>query len=192
MGSTARPSSPALAAVGSSLVSNRQLLIETWRDWITARMSEAPFIDRGTTERHLALLVDIITEATGPLRRHVAEVWFSACDTYGRTAAARGLAAGEVVEELQYLRELLIRQMADVVVTLTARQSLTVVLRLNRLLDRGISHAVVGYTDVLVETLLNRRGVVLDASTPGESAVLERLAQLEEELAMLRQRRERG
>jgi hypothetical protein len=155
-------------------------------------MSEAPFIDRGTTERHLALLVDIITEATGPLRRHVAEVWFSACDTYGRTAAARGLAAGEVVEELQYLRELLIRQMADVVVTLTARQSLTVVLRLNRLLDRGISHAVVGYTDVLVETLLNRRGVVLDASTPGESAVLERLAQLEEELAMLRQRRERG
>jgi hypothetical protein len=63
-------------------------------------------------------------------------------------------------------------------------------LRLNRTLDRGIAHAVVGYTDVLVEMLLNKRGVVLDASEPGESSVHQRLAQLEEELHTFREKRD--
>ncbi|KPJ83408.1 MAG: hypothetical protein AMS18_17440 [Gemmatimonas sp. SG8_17] len=62
-------------------------------------------------------------------------------------------------------------------------------LRLNRLLDRGMAHAVVGYTDVLVETLLNKRGVVFSVSEPVESVVNERLSQLEEELSSLRDRR---
>jgi hypothetical protein len=96
-------------------------------------------------------------EMASPLRRHVAELWFNACDAYGRAAAARG--------------------------------SLATVLRLNRLLDRGISFSVVGYTDVLVETLLNKRGIVLDASEPGENIVVARLSQLEEELAALRDKR---
>jgi hypothetical protein len=62
-------------------------------------------------------------------------------------------------------------------------------LRLNRSLDRGIAHAVVGYTDVLVETLLEQRGVVLDASEPGSNPVHERLAQLEEELVTFKHMR---
>jgi hypothetical protein len=152
-------------------------------------MSDVALIDRPTINRQLALLIDIMVEMAGPLRRQVAELWFNACDGYGRTAAARGLAAGEVVEELQHLREILIRHLSEVIAALPARQSLAAVLRLNRLLDRGISHSVVGYTDVLVETLLNKRGVVLDASGPVENAVHARLEQLEEELAVLRRRR---
>jgi hypothetical protein len=62
------------------------------------------------------------------------------------------------------------------------------VLRLNRILDRGLAHAVVGYTDALVETLLNRRGVPLVASEPAEDEVLQRLETLEEELEQLRVR----
>jgi hypothetical protein len=62
------------------------------------------------------------------------------------------------------------------------------VLRLNRTLDRGLAHAVVGYTDALVETLLNRRGVPIVASEPAEDEILQRLASLEEELAQLRQK----
>jgi hypothetical protein len=145
-------------------------------------------MDRPTLERQLALLVDTMVEMAGPLRRQVAEIWFSACDTYGRSAAARGLAAGEVVEEIQHLRELLIRELSEIIAALPARQSMAVVLRLNRFLDRGIAHAVVGYTDILVESLLNKRGVVLNASEPGENHMEERLSQLEEELEALRQK----
>ena len=189
MGLTARPSSPALAAVGRSLVSSRDRLIRRWGDWIFGRGNHAPLLDRSTIDRQLALLVDIMIEMASPLRRHVAELWFNACDAYGRAAAARGLAAGEVVEEIQHLRELLIRDISEIIAALPARQSLATVLRLNRLLDRGISYSVVGYTDVLVETLLNKRGIVLDASEPGENMVVARLSQLEEELAALRDKR---
>jgi hypothetical protein len=164
-------------------------LITLWADWLMERMGQATLLDRPTIERQLALLIDIMIEMSGPLRRQGAELWFNACDTYGRTAAARGLAAGEVVEEIQHLRELLIRDLSDVIAALPARQSLATVLRLNRFLDRGIAHAVVGYTDVLVETLLNKRGVALSVSEPEEDMVNKRLDQLEEELASLRDRR---
>lgn len=151
------------------------------------RMSQAAAVDRPTIERQLALLIDIVIEMVGPLRRQVEELWFDACDSYGRTAAARGLAAGEVVEEIQHLRDLLMHNLADVIAALPARQLMAAILRLNRGLDRGIAHAVVGYTDVLVETLMERGGVILDASGPGNSTVSQRLTQLEEELAAFKQ-----
>jgi len=187
MGPTARPTRPALAAIGRSLEEKRDELLVQWADWLMGRMSEAPIVDRPTIERQLALLLDIVIELAGPLRRQIGELWFDACDAYGRTAAARGLAAGEVVEEIQYLRELLIHNLADVIAALPARQLMAAVLRLNRSLDRGIAHAVVGYTDVLVETLLEQGGVVLDASGPGNNPVCERLNQLEDELATFKQ-----
>ncbi len=190
MGLTTRPSKPALTAVGRSLESSRDTLIAQWANWIASRTSEVPLVDRNTLDRQVALLIDAMIEMTGPLRRQVTELWFDACDGYGRTAAARGLAAGEVVEELQYLRELLIRHLSELIASLPARQSMATVLRLNRHLDRGIAHAVVGYTDVLVEMLLNRRGVLLAASDPGKDDVRERLAHIEQELAVLRRKRE--
>lgn len=187
MGLAARPIRPALAAIGRSLAAKRDDLLVQWADWLMERMSQAPVVDRPTVERQLALLFDIVIELAGPLRREVSDLWFDACDAYGRTAAARGLAAGEVVEEIQYLRELLVHSLSDVIAALPARQLMAALLRLNRSLDRGIAHAVVGYTDVLVETLLERGGVILDASGPGNNPVCERLDQLEHELATFRQ-----
>jgi hypothetical protein len=60
------------------------------------------------------------------------------------------------------------------------------VLRLNRLLDTGIAHAVVGYTDTLVETLFNQRGVPVSVSGPFEEEVAQRLGVVEGELARIR------
>lgn len=186
MGLTIRPSPPALAAVRRALKSDRDTLVDQWARWVSGRMAQAPHIRRPTVERQFALLVDLLIELAGPLRRRMAELWFTSCDVYGRTAAVRGLAAGEVVEEIQYLRELLIRTLSETVAVLPARQSMAAVLRLNRIMDKGIAHAVVGYTDALVETLLNRRGVPISAGDPAEEEVLHRLEQLEEELADLR------
>ena len=185
-----RQSNPALEALTGSLQGQRDPLIAQWSEWIAERMTEAPHIERPTVERHVSLLVDVLIETAGPFRRHATELWYSGCEVYGQTAAARGLAAGEVVEELQQLRELLIRLLSETIAALPARQSIAAVLRLNRTLDRGIAHAVVGYTDALVEALLNRRGVPIVASEPAEDEVLQRLAHLEEELAELQRRTE--
>ena len=186
MGLMMRPSNPVLAAVGRAILANRDEIVDQWARWILRRMSQAPHVSNKAVEREVALLVDILIETASPLRRQVAELWYTACDTYGRHAAERGLAAGEVVEELQYLRELLIRNLSETIAALPARQSMAAVLRLNRVMDRGISHAVVGYTDALVETLLNRKGIPIAAGDPGEEELIKRIEQLEEELEQLR------
>ena len=56
-----------------------------------------------------------------------------------------------------------------------ARQQLPTLLRLNRVLDRGVANAVVGYTDALVATMFSREGVPV----PTTGHVPELLAQLD-------------
>ena len=187
MGLTMRPSNPAVRSISLSLRADRDQIIAQWAGWVAGQMTAAPEIERPTVVRQLTLLVDIMIEMTGPLRRRLLELWISACAAYGRAAAERGLAAGEVVEEMQHLREVLIRHLSEIVPTLPARQSMATVLRLNRVLDRGISHAVVGYTDALVETLLNQRGVPVPVEAPVAEDLPGRLEQFESELNRLRE-----
>lgn len=187
MGLVMRPSNPALLSVGRVLVANRNELVHRWVRWIGERLAHAPHLQRPTVERQLVLLIDILTEMTGPLRRQVAELWFDAWQFYGQTAATRGLAAGEVVEEVQHLRELLIHDLSEVIAALPARHSMATVLRLNRLVDRGIAHAVVGYTDALVQTLFAQHGVPVPTPEPAEDEILKRLDQFEADLERLRQ-----
>lgn len=181
-----RPSHPALVAVGRALTAHRDEIVQEWARWTLDRIASAPTIRRPTIERHLALLVDILIQLSGPLRRPAFELWLNACEAYGKTAAERGLAAGEVVEEIQHLRELLIRHLSELIAALPARASMATVLRLNRVLDKGISHAVVGYTDALVETLFNRSGVPVGVSGPLEDEIEQRLQTLQGELDELR------
>jgi hypothetical protein len=189
MGVTMRPSTSALVAVGRGIEAKRDRLISEWARWINNRLASIEHIKRETIERQLALLVDILIEMAGAPRRKSTELWLSAAEWYGRTAAERGLAAGEVVEEFQYLRELLIRELSELIATLQPRQSMASVLRLNRLLDKSIAHAVVGYTDTLVETLLNQRGVPVGALDAADTELEKRLKQLSAELDRIRKQR---
>jgi len=159
-----RASQPALLAAGRVIAELRDQMVVQWADWLGDRITAAPTIPRPTVEREFRLLLDVISEMVGPLRREVNTIWFGVCEHYGRVAAARGLAAGEVVEELQFLRELLIRNLAPVLAAMRARQGMAIMLRLNRVIDKGIAVAVVGYTDALVATLFAQNGVpALDA-----------------------------
>ena len=90
-----------------------------------------------------------------------------------------------MVEEIQHLRELLIRHLSDIIAALPARYSMATVLRLNRQVDRGIAQAVVGYTDALVETLFNQNGVPVFVQEPVDREILKRLEQMEGKLARL-------
>lgn len=179
-----RASQPALLAAGRVIAEMRDTMVAQWVGWLGDRMGTASTIPRPAVEREFRLIIDTLAELVGPLRREVRPVWFNICEHYGRVAAARGLAAGEVVEELQYLRELLIRQLAPVLAAMRARQGMAIMLRLNRVIDKGVAVAVVGYTDALVATLFAQNGVPGPSSEEEAAGVDRQLDALEHELRM--------
>ena len=182
-----RASQPALLAAGRVIAEMRDLMVSQWADRLGDRMTAAPTIPRSTVERQFRLVFDVMTEMVGPLRREVNTVWYHVCEHYGRVASARGLAAGEVVEELQFLRELLIRELAPILVAMRARQGMAIMLRLNRVIDKGVAVAVVGYTDALVATLFSQNGVPLSSEDHDVGEVERQLDSLEQELQAVSQ-----
>ncbi|HTL04143.1 MAG TPA: hypothetical protein VL241_00230 [Gemmatimonadales bacterium] len=128
--------------------------MQQWITWLGDRLTATSSIPPALVTRELALLIDVFATMVGPLRRETKAIWSRVSESYGRHAAIRGLAAGEVVEEMQYLRELLIRFLAPAIAALRPRQGMALLLRLNRLVDRGVAMAVVGYTDELAASLL--------------------------------------
>jgi hypothetical protein len=180
-----RASQPALLAAGRVIAEMRDSMVFQWAEWLDDRTTGAHTIPRSTVEREFRLLFDVMTEMVGPLRREVNAVWFHTCEHYGRIASARGLAAGEVVEELTYFRELLIRNLAPVLVAMRARQGMAIMLRLNRVIDKGIAVAVVGYTDALVATLFSQNGVTSFRADQDSAEVERQLDALEQKLQAL-------
>jgi hypothetical protein len=162
-----RATHPTLLAASRAIADQRDAMVTRWMDWLGDRISGTRSAPRELIAEEFRLILDVFAALVGPLRRETRPIWHKVADHYGRNAAARGLAAGEVVEELQYLRELLIRHLAPAIAALRPRQGMALLLRLNRLVDKGIAMAVVGYTDALVATLLPQdshdgRAVTLD------------------------------
>lgn len=180
-----RASPPALLAAGRLIVDSRDELVAEWAGRLGDRITAAPTIPRSVVERELRLLVDILAQMIGPLRREARPMWHRACEQYGRNASTRGLSAGEVVEELLQLRDILTRRLAPVVAAMRARQGMAILLRLNRVLDHGIAAAVVGYTDALVATMLGRNGVPEQGDADEASDTRRWLETLEGELASI-------
>ncbi|NOT08369.1 MAG: hypothetical protein HOP28_09210 [Gemmatimonadales bacterium] len=129
-------------------------MVNQWAAWLGDRLTATSAVPSQVVKQELSLLIDVFGSMVGPLRRETKMIWQRACGEYGRHAALRGLAAGEVVEEMQYFRELLIRFLAPSIAALRPRQGMALLLRLNRLVDKGVAMAVIGYTDALVASLL--------------------------------------
>lgn len=180
-----RPSNPAFITASRLLFDRRDGLVADWTRRLGEKASGTATIPAALMQRDLRLMVDLMAEMTGPMRREGGELWARACEHYGRTAAARGLAAGEVAEELSALRELLTRDLAASVAALRARQALAVLLHLNRVIDRGITVAVAGYTDALVATLFAADGVPSPGNDLDTADIEKQLGVLEQELMAL-------
>lgn len=105
----------------------------------------------------MSLLVAILPSLLGPLRGEVRPIWDRCAELFGATAAQRGLAAGEVIEELQVLRELVIRELyRDPPMGGQVPISLRDILQLNRAIDRAVTHGSVGHTDALFFELFEK------------------------------------
>ncbi|UCC24057.1 MAG: hypothetical protein JSU98_09990 [Gemmatimonadales bacterium] len=96
----------------------------------------------------------------GPLREQYETLWSEAAELFGSLACKRGLAAGEAVEEVQYLREGILRLLYQAPPIVPAgAMGLREVLRLNRAVDQLVTHASVGHTDALFFALFQSSGV---------------------------------
>ena len=180
-----RASQPALLAAGRVIVESRDAIVAEWTERLGDRLTAARTIPRSLVEREFRLLLDLMAHQAGPLRREVRPIWQRASEHYGRTASVRGLAAGEVVEELLHLRDIMTRYLAPVVAAMRARQGMAILLRLNRLLDYGVAASVVGYTDALVATLMGSNGVPGEDGKGDAEDVERQLGLLEAELEQL-------
>ena len=180
-----RRSAPTLLFVSRGITQSRDTLVNQWAEWIAERQTgNQQTIEPIELRRTLCLIVSLLAHMTGSLRREARETWYAATEMFGRLAEARGLSAGEVVDELQHLRELLIVAIGDLIAAMPARQQLPAVLRLNRVCDTGVSNAVVGYTDALVAKMFSKDGVPVPTADSIEE-LLNQLHALESELVTL-------
>jgi hypothetical protein len=136
----------------------------------------------GLLEEFLGILASFLPGMLGPYREQVEALWTRSSELFGAVAANRGLAAGEVIEEFQILREVLISLLyQDPPLGGRAPVSLREVLRLNRAIDRGVTHASVGHTDALFFSLFEGSGI------PDAPPTSELVEELRRELAGIRE-----
>lgn len=123
-------------------------LSDAWTSEIGARdLGQGSQFDR-VVGRFMSQLTGMLPWLLGHHAVHVQPLWDRTAELFGVMAAKRGLAAGEVIEEFQILRDLLIRMLLRD----PPREgplSLRDILRLNRIVDSGVTHASVGHTDAL-------------------------------------------
>ena len=164
--------------LGDWLEVQRGFLARYWFEEILHRVSMDQEMER-ILERFLDLLTRMIPGALDHRRSAVDPVWKSAAELYGALGAKRGLAAGDIVEEFQIVREAVVRILFQVPPgRYGASLSLFDALRLNRFIDSGVTHASIGHTDGLFFALFHGNGV---STVP----TAEFMAEVEEQLDVL-------
>lgn len=160
---------------------------EAWSEELSSRALGNGGSMEGVLDRFVRTLVDFLPWLLGPYRDQVQPLWVRASELFGAMAAKRGLAAGEAIEEFQVLRELVIRDLyRDPPLAGRVPLSLRDILRLNRAIDRGITHASVGHTDAMFFQFFEAEGQPL-ALAPAEVAreVDAQLAVILDEMAVI-------
>ena len=169
--------------LGEWLEAQRGFLAIYWFEEILHRVSMEPEMER-ILERFLNLLTRMIPGALDHRRSVVDPVWKRAAELYGALGAQRGLAAGDIVEEFQIVREAVVRILFQAPPTRYGTPlSLSDALRLNRFLDSGVTHASIGHTDGLFFALFQGSGVSTVPAAKIVSEVEEQLESLEVEWA---------
>lgn len=125
-------------------------LVELWLPEVRARGFGRNAEVCRVGERFAEELIGVLPLLIGPTREVIRPLWDRLAELYGVLAAKRGLAAGEVIEELHALRELVILDLyRDPPLADVGPLPLREILRLNRGLDRAVALASVGHTDAL-------------------------------------------
>lgn len=138
----------------------RQEVLDRWHAELRAGRS-GELGDNGLLRAVLAHLSALLPLTLGSRKEEAEELWQSSAHFYGTFAFLRGLVAGEVVEELELLRAVILRMLLPDMVTQGGADSrlLRDVLLLNRILDTAVVQASVSYVDDLIFAHLQGSGV---------------------------------
>lgn len=169
--------------LGRWLAKHRERLGERWLAGVTSRHDGLGDPARDLLTEFIGLLTRFPPVFLSPYRSQVEPLWAQLAELYGSVAAMRGLAAGEVIEEFQLLREEVIRLFHDVPpVRELDRLALRDVLMVNRVVDLGVTHASIGHTDALFFALFQGSGVANSLTEEQEAEVREQLRGLAADL----------
>jgi hypothetical protein len=167
----------------------RDTLVERWLSELTSRSPGESPLARSLQIEFFHLLTSFLRDCLGPEREQVDTLWRQTAVLYGNVAAMRGLASGEVIEEFQLLRESIIRLVySDPPGGGHQAVSLREVLRVNRFLDRGVTHAGIGHTDSLFFAHFQGTGVAERLGPEHAEEVRVQLAGIEAEYRVLRRK----
>ena len=115
-------------------------------------------------------------------RPDILPMWSECAELFGSVAARRGLSVGEVIEEFQLLREVVLRMMFEQPSPgLPGQVPMREALLLNRTLDIGVTQASVGHADLLFFSLLKGSGAVEPMDGDELQEVLDQVALLRDE-----------
>lgn len=127
-------------------------------------------------------LVSFLPGMITPGRTEILPLWSECAELFGSVAARRGLSAGEVIEEFQLLREVILRMVFDVGAPESLRTiPLREALLLNRAIDIGVTQSSVGHTDLLFFSLLHGSGAPEPLGPEELREVLDQIGQLRDE-----------
>ena len=155
---------------------------DRWLDDVKSRGTAWNDAVEGLIVEFFDLFLAMLPHGLGPFKEQVEPLWVQASELFGSMAAQRGLAAGEVIEEFQILRDAVIRFLyAEPPVAGLLRISLRDLLRVNRFMDRGVTQASVGHTDALFFSLFQGRGVSEGLAKDNVAEIREQLRHIEHE-----------
>ena len=174
------------AELSSWLDERREAMSDRWLLEIRSRSEGIDGALLALIEDFLRLLTALLAPGLGAFREQVEPILQQAAELYGNLGAHRGLASGEAAEEVQLLREVLLRFLY----TLPPQAgslgvSLRDLLQLNRLIDLGVTYATVGHTDILFFNLFHGTGVSDTPTRELLDEVREQVAGIRAELSLL-------
>ena len=128
-------------------------------------------------------LLFFLPACLGPQKAVGKEIWQQATHLYGSFALQRGLAAGEVVEDLQLLREVILKLLLEGPLgELKDRDFQKDFLALNKVLDLGVVRASIAYVDDLFFAHLQGSGVFEGVTSEVEEEMYRQLDTFRREL----------
>jgi len=156
-----------------------------WRSRIRDRESREIREEDGFLSRFTEELVRLLPFCLGPNRAQADEAWSQSTHLFGSLALRRGLAAGEVVEEVGFLREEIFKLlMDDPPGDLRDRGLQFEMLTLSRVLDAGAVRASVAYVDDLFFAHLQGSGVPESISREVEEELINQLEAVRQDLKL--------
>ena len=167
-------------------------IAERWAEGLLGAHSSWTRANESVVRPFCRGLVSLLPGMLGPYRTQILPLWSEGAELFGSMAARRGLSAGEVIEEFQILREIIVRMLFERPPVGGGRAlGLREVLQLNRTVDIGVTQASVGHTDLLFFSLVHGSGVPTPLGAEDLGEVVEQIRALRDEGSRIMRHMER-